>query len=280
MKIPRVVAALILVAAVRADAARGPENMDFAAGATVGWRLVASDSALYGLEVRRDSVSSERCLVIARPGRARGGYGMARQMLDARPWRGRRISFDARLSYRNGANGGWANMWLSIADDKEHILRNESLNDRHFTTAAWQTASLMADVPAEADSISLGFMLIGSGSTWVSDAAFRDVGRAGEGDQPPRALGDRGLENLVAFTRLLGYVRFFDPADSAAATDWESFAIAGVDSVEAARSPAQLAATLTRMFRPLDADLRVGTSPVAIDPQAKDPKGIVVWRHH
>lgn len=39
-----------------------------------------------------------------------------------------------------------------------------------------------------------------------------------------RALISPGLENLVAFTRLLGYVRHLHPSDEAAATDWNTFA--------------------------------------------------------
>ena len=38
------------------------------------------------------------------------------------------------------------------------------------------------------------------------------------GDAP---LSPRGLENLIAFTRLLGYIRHFHPSDQAAATDWQ-----------------------------------------------------------
>jgi len=267
-------------------AARGPENLDFVRVDAVGWQLLTSDSLLYRMEVRTDSTSGgTRCLVLARPGSTRGGYAFARQMLDARPWRGRRLEFAARLSFRGKPYAGWSNMWISVAGAREHLLRNETLNDRHFTTTPWQPAQLVVDVPALADSISLGFMLIGSGETWVSDAALRDLGRAGEGDEPPHPLGDRGLLNLVAFTRLLGYVRFFDPADSAAATDWDAFAVAAVDSAEAARTPSELAATLTRMFRPLDPALRIGTSPVAIaasDLRPADTRtgGIVAWSHH
>ena len=273
-----------------AAAARGPENLNFAAvdarGAPVGWRLVTSDSLLYRMIVRPDSTSGGKpCLVLSRPGMVRGDYGIARQLLDARPWRGRRLEFAARLSFRGAAVAGWSNMWISIADARQHLLRNETINDRHFTTAAWQPVKLIVDVPAQADSISLGFMLIGSGETWVSDADFRDVGAAGEGDEPPHPLSDRGLMNLVAFTRLLGYVRYFDPADSAAATDWDAFAIAAVDSAEAARTPGELAATLTRMFRPLDPALRIGTSPVALAasdlrPAEMRTMGIVAWSHH
>ena len=41
-----------------------------------------------------------------------------------------------------------------------------------------------------------------------------------------RPLQNRGLENLVAFTRLLGYMRYFHPSDAAYTADWESFAVA------------------------------------------------------
>src|SRR5687768_5321738 len=43
-----------------------------------------------------------------------------------------------------------------------------------------------------------------------------------------RPLTERGVENLAAFTRLLGYVRYFHPSDQAAATDWNALAVAGV----------------------------------------------------
>jgi hypothetical protein len=36
---------------------------------------------------------------------------------------------------------------------------------------------------------------------------------AAPANEPPRQLTERGLENLTAFTRLLGYARFFHPSD-------------------------------------------------------------------
>src|SRR5262249_6862845 len=62
--------------------------------------------------------------------------------------------------------------------------------------------------------------------------------------EPPRPLTTRGLENLVAFTRLLGYVRHFHPSDEAAAADWNAFAIKAVDEVEDAKNAADLSQRL------------------------------------
>src|SRR5215213_6641230 len=60
-------------------------------------------------------------------------------------------------------------------------------------------------------------------------------------DQPPLPLEGRGLDNLVAFTRLLGYVRYFHPSDTAADTNWNAFAIHAVKEVEGLKGPEDLA---------------------------------------
>src|SRR5262245_41678666 len=80
-------------------------------------------------------------------------------------------------------------------------------------------------------------------------------------DDSSRPLSERSLATLVAFTRLLGYVRHFDPADSAASTNWDEFARAGVDSIEGAHDPDELASLLQRLFEPLDPAIRLGTHP-------------------
>ena len=56
----------------------------------------------------------------------------------------------------------------------------------------------------------------------------------------PRPLEPRALENLVAFTRLLGYVRYFHPSSEAARTDWNEFSISGVRAVESATNALDL----------------------------------------
>ncbi len=100
-----------------------------------------------------------------------------------------------------------------------------------------------------------------------------------------RPLGERGLANLVAFTRLLGYVRYFHPADEAASADWEALAIAAVDTVERAATPEQLVATLRRIFLPLAPSLSLDTRPTEAGPRGWLPPGtrpvaVTEWVHH
>lgn len=95
-------------------------------------------------------------------------------------------------------------------------------------------------------------------------------------------LEGRGLDNLVAFTRLLGYVRYFHPSDAAADTNWNAFAIQAVKEVERAKTPEELAGRLEALFRPV-------APTVQVYPTGKAPKmprelmprdaAIVAWRH-
>jgi hypothetical protein len=100
--------------------------------------------------------------------------------------------------------------------------------------------------------ILLGWLLLGSVAAAPSAAATGDV--------PPRPLTDQGLTNLTALTRLIGYVRFFHPSDQAAGlanADWDALAMAGVERVEAARDPRELAAALSTLVTGIAPTVRV-----------------------
>ncbi|HWM92500.1 MAG TPA: S41 family peptidase [Thermoanaerobaculia bacterium] len=103
-------------------------------------------------------------------------------------------------------------------------------------------------------------------------------------DLPPRPLEGRGLDNLAAFTRLLGYVRYFHPSDAAADTNWNAFAIHAVKDVEAAKSPEDLARRLEDLFRPVAPTVQVfptGKAPElhrALMPPGDNP-AIIGWHH-
>jgi C-terminal processing protease CtpA/Prc len=105
------------------------------------------------------------------------------------------------------------------------------------------------------------------------------------GDQAPGALETRALDNLIAFTRLLGYVQYFHPSDEAAATDWNAFAVAGVKRVEGAADDAQLMGILDELFQPIAPTVRVfaeGAEPprsAATEAPAGSDVQIVAWVH-
>src|SRR3954471_10317340 len=83
---------------------------------------------------------------------------------------------------------------------------------------------------------------------------------AATGDVPARPLTDQGLTNLTALTRLIGYVRFFHPSDQVAGlanADWDALAMAGIERVEAARNPRELAAALSDLVGGIAPTVRV-----------------------
>ncbi len=104
--------------------------------------------------------------------------------------------------------------------------------------------------------------------------------------KPANPLTPQGLDNLVAFTRLLGYVRHFYPGDEAAATNWDAFAVEGIRIVETAETPADLAQKLETLFRPVAPLVRVfpGKQNPVMPPELKPPANrislkIISWQH-
>jgi hypothetical protein len=91
------------------------------------------------------------------------------------------------------------------------------------------------------------------------------------------------IRNLRAFSKLYGYVRFFHPADEAAAIDWEQFAIYGAGKIKNAADSSQLKAVLEELFLPLAPTLQIyftGETPQAVElPKNKEGLQVVAWQH-
>ena len=72
------------------------------------------------------------------------------------------------------------------------------------------------------------------------------------------------VQNLRAFAKLFGYVRYFHPSDGASAIDWDRFAVLGVTRVVEARDAESLKAILNSLFLPIAPTLQLyleGESP-------------------
>ena len=108
--------------------------------------------------------------------------------------------------------------------------------DRPITQNEWRDYEIVGEVAEDAVSINLGLMLLGNGRVWLDAVSFEALGKVGEGNEPARALQGRALDNLVAFTKLLGYVRYFHPSEGVRTANWERFAIDSIPAVEAAKA--------------------------------------------
>lgn len=89
-------------------------------------------------------------------------------------------------------------------------------------------------------------------------------------------------ENLLAFARLYGYVRFFHPTDAAAQTQWQAFAAQGVAYVHDAPNLGVLTERLEALFGPRCADLQLWVEgepepPPPVPPRRTDT--LVYWQY-
>jgi len=212
--------------------------------------------------------------------------GALSKKIDARPYRGHRVRLSGWLRHESRRQIGSANLYLRVYGEGGSDRLAVATDQEAVRTGEWVERQISGEVAADADSISFGAFLDREGLAYVDDVSLTLLGPSGEGDQPPRSLTRRGEQNLVALARLLGYVRHFHPSDESATADWDRFAIAAVDEVENARTPAELAATLERLFRPIAPTVRVADRPLpqldvaGLMPPGARPACTTGWWHH
>lgn len=192
--------------------------------------------------------------------------------IDATPWRGQRV----RLTAWGRAGGNHPTLWLRARDAEGRIVEGAL---QGLKGDEWREHTLSLEVPHDTTTleIALGFSqktaFVELGSLQLERVQAGCLGCA-----PARPLVH--ADNLVAFTRLLGHVRYFNPSDAAAVVDWDALAMAGIEAVEAADTPAALASALARVFSPVAPGLRVELSPgTPIHEPSSAPGPTQVWVH-
>ena len=212
-------------------------------------------------------------------------FGNFMTFFDATPYRGKRVRFRAAVR-AEVAGRDTAALWLRV--DREGGAQGffDNMDDRPIVSPEWKTYEITGEVAPDAKVIFMGMMLLHQGKAWIDAASFEVVGVAVTRHEPARPLAGRELENLTAFTRLFGDVRYFHPSDQAAAADWEALALTGVQAVEPAKSPEELARILDGLFRPLAPTLRVYPTagprpplPAELKPPAGGGLEVISWEH-
>src|SRR5262249_50662861 len=137
-------------------------------------------------------------------------------------------------------------------------------------------------IPQDAETIAFGFRIpsaSGAHAALVDSIALTSLGDANAGNAPPDRLSARAVDNLTAFARLYGYVRYFHPSDEAANADWDALLRAGVERVEDAQSPGALRDALRDVFAPVAPSVRILLAS-ARAPNLDVPRGeTLLWVH-
>jgi hypothetical protein len=230
-----------------------PVNLDFEQGELgqmpAGWKMTAaSERAGFGADLTDEQPYQGKTCAVVR-GISYGptpGTATLMQSFDAAAYRGQRVRFRAAVR----TDDTRAQLWLAVERPDHRPSFFDNMADRPIASHRWQVYEIVGEVAADASRIGIGLTVNGDGRAWIDAAAFAALGPAA--DAPPRPLSARGLTNLIAFARLLGYVRYFHPSDQAAAADWGSFAAAAVAELDpaepAAAAPAASDATAPPAF--------------------------------
>jgi C-terminal processing protease CtpA/Prc len=267
-----------------------PANPGFEEGAPalVGWWHRPTPQYAMALDSVEHHEGRWAARLTGEVGTAPNTFGNVMQRTAAAPYQGKRVRYRAWVRTDLLPGASLAALWLRVDRPNEQMGFFDNMRERPIVgRTGWQAYEIVGDVAPDAQEIYFGMMLVGAGQAWVDQASFEVVGDAAPAaraapSEPARPVTERGLENLAAFTRLLGYVRYFHPSDRAAATDWNAFAAAGVRAVEGAPNAARLAAVLDSLFRPIAPTVvvRVGDPrPAARDGGGARGDSIRWWRH-
>lgn len=264
-----------------------PLNLDFEqSGELTGW-LATTQSMGYPAKLSEENPKTgKRCaLLYSDESGNTSRFGNIMQAIDATPYRGKQIHYRAAVKMEGvqGQLQAQAQLWMRVDKKGGGFSFFDNMDDRPITSNQWGYYEIVGEVDAQAETIYIGMILLGKGKAWLDDVTFEAKEPTILAAEPARLLTDAGLKNLIAFTRLLGYVRHFHPSDEAVATDWEAFAHAGVKSVEAAKTPAELAQKLNELFQPVAPTVRVyanGPAPAGSAQTGTAGTKIVFWKHN
>jgi len=250
-----------------------------------GWLAPPTNAAGgYRVSLSEDSPKSgARAALLARdPGTKPAGFGNLMQRLDATPFRDRRVTLRASVRVSPGSR---AQLWMRVDRPGGVPGFFDNMADRPVMSPSWAEYRIEGNVHSDAESIYFGMMLLGDGRAWLDDVSVESVALTVRAPAPPRPFAGHGLDNVVAFTKLLGYVRYFHPSDEAAHTDWDAFAIENVSAIEGAPTAETLARALNAQFKAVAPTLRVFALPAEPPPLPRDLKPspparrAVMWRH-
>ncbi|MCP5110121.1 MAG: hypothetical protein GY953_04730, partial [bacterium] len=236
-----------------------PPNGDFEDG-TVGqpppsWTVPTPDGFQAAI-TDQGCIEGVQCAVITGSADiAPGSIGVLRTSVDGARYLLRRIRLRAAVRVESGSS---AQMWLRVDTATGGRSFLENMSDRPIRTTQWAYYTIDAPVAADTSAVVFGVFLSTPGKVWFDDVTIEIQGEIrSEPSERASPLTDAGLENLVAFTKLAGYVRYFHPSDQAAVADWETFLIDGVRQAEGASSSQELASVLEEMFTPVAPTVRV-----------------------
>lgn len=101
-------------------------------------------------------------------------FGTILSEISAGDYIGKRICFSATVRAKNVT--GRAALWIKICDSTEATIRFNNMKDNAIIgTTSKKYYSSVVDIPADSDTIFIGFILYGQGEIWMDNIEFNIV---------------------------------------------------------------------------------------------------------
>ncbi|MDQ1266062.1 MAG: TSPc protein [Bacteroidota bacterium] len=239
-------------------------NLDFEDGAPgnmpIGWTLpsYAKNAGYSAALTDLNPLHGRYCIELSKEGEDSAGiYGSVMQSVDASQFRGKKIRFRAAVRAELSGVKGSAHLWV-----REHLSYGQDglfmrMEDQPIVINNWEYYEIIFPVNDYADVLNFGLLMFGSGKSWLDDASLVIIDEDSSGYQAPGPLSDRAADNIAAFAKLMGYIRYFYPGTEAGYNDWERTTLAGVESLENVKTDSELIDSLNRIFLPFAPGLRI-----------------------
>lgn len=251
-----------------------------------GWNPPHQSTLYQGAVVEEQPFAGRACYRLSPPDApAHNAMASVSRSIDATPYRGCRLRMTAALRALVQKAPAKAQLYMRVFRPNGATGFVDDMSDRPVTSGEWRSYEIIGDVASDATAISIGLLITGNVKAYLDEVCLETLGPAeATVAEPPRPLSPDGLENLVAFTRLLGYVRHFHPSDQAASADWIDKATKGMRLVEGARDPSDLCQRLEQWAAPVAPTVRVfptgQTPPLPAELQPpRDAPWIRCWQH-
>jgi hypothetical protein len=138
-----------------------------------GWFLAGSEPTQYDSGIDALGYNDHPSAFLKAKESRVEGFGTLMQDFRADRYAGKRLRFSAfvRTEYAH-----WAGLWMRVDNDSKTVAF-DNMQDRPIKgTTGWGKYEVVLDVPQNATSVSLGVLLNGTGTVWVSSAQFEIVG--------------------------------------------------------------------------------------------------------
>ena len=230
---------LILPCTVLAQALLHPLNLDFetckAGFEPTGWKLT-QNSLVEGYYVKcsDDALAGKSSAEFGRyeDEKPTKSFGLVYQDFITKYNRGKAFTMTFAIKpIKMGAKAKY-NLWCECANDRNVRLDSYSKDVLIENKNGWQIRQIKGIIHQYSDYMRMGVMLTGEGSLLIDECTFTIETDSRSTEFQTNNIDNQTIDRLIAFSRVYGWARYFQPSTESAGFDWDILPLCGLELAE------------------------------------------------